>query len=362
MGNILEAEDILAEFFRAEVPEVPRDGLNNRQKTNSESFDGDGSLKIFVLTNSLVAINSVTVGGTTQTKHISYVIDLDNKLITFGTAPGSGTDNVVVSYEKGSTWVFPDKPRDDLSEAKYPRMGVFTVTQSENPMGLGTGGPYWMDGVYQIDVVAFKGQKCFINGEVKEGQDVANYIGRKAVSRLTDGTLAKIGLKLYTPRILSNIPLPFDEEQNIFRRMIEVQFNAQDIGKAEIESFVEAFSNTGNKGTPTTADWDTTNSRLAMHSSTNQLQAYNTVATSLPYFSSGNNFQTVLVTAEETIFGSDQIVYQISTDGETWQTATLGSALTLDTPDNKFYWRVAFVGNGANATYIENLRFATTLS
>jgi len=362
MADITEAEDILAEFFRAEVPEVARSGLSNRQETDSQSFSGDGSAKVFTLTNAPVSINSVTVGGTTQTKHISYVIDLDNKLITFNSAPASGTDNVVVSYEKGSNWIFPDKPRDDLLEPKYPRMGVFTVVQGEVPMGVGTGGPYWMDGVFQIDVVAFKGQKCFINGEEKEGQDVANHLGRLAVSRLTDGTLSKIGLKLYTPRILSNIPLPFDEEQNLFRRMIEVQFNAQDIGKALTQSVIEIFENTGQKGTPTTADWDTTNKRLAMSSSSNQMQSYNTVATTLPYYSTGNDFQTITVTASETKIGGDVIVYQISTDGSTWQTATLGSSLTLDTPDNKFYCRVAFIGNGANATYIENLTFAATLS
>ena len=362
MSNITEAEDILAEFFRGEVPEVTREGLANRQTTDSQSFSGDGSTKVFTLTNTPIAINSVTVGSTVQNKHLAYAIDLDNKLITFGTAPTSGTNNVVVSYERGSLWINPDKPRDDLSESKYPRMGVMTITQSENPMGVGVGGPYWMDGVYQIDVVTYKGQKCIINGETKEGQDVANYIGRQAISALTRGTLTNLGLTLHTPRIITNIPLPFDEEKNQFRRLIEVQLNAQDIGKQEIESFVETFANTNQKGSPTTADWDTTNRRLAMHSSSNRMKAYNKVAKSLPYYSNGNNFQTILVTATETKFGRDRIIYQLSTNNSTWQTATLGTALTLTTPANKFYWRVVFIGNGANATYIENLTFAATLS
>ena len=362
MAILAEAEDILAEFFRAEVPEVTRVGLSNRQITDSQSFSGDGSTKAFTLTDTPVAINSVTVGGTIQNKHITYVIDLDNKLITFSSAPGAGTNNVVVSYEKGSTWVFPDKPRDDLSITKYPRMGVIAITQSENPMGVGTGPPLWMDGVYQIDVVAAKGQKCLINSEVKEGQDVANHIARIAISRLADGTLSKIGLKLYTPRILSNIPVPFNEEQNVFRRLIEVQFNAQNIGKSEIQSILEKFENEGNKGSPITADWDITNNRLAMHRSSNQMKSYNTAATSLAYYSLGYDFQTILVTADETKFGKDLIIYQISTDNSTWQTAKLGTPVTLTTPANKFYWRVAFIGNGANATYIENLTFAATLS
>jgi len=362
MANLSEAEDILSEFLRAEVPEVKREGLNNRQTTDSQSFSGDGSTKVFTLTSSLIAINSVTVGGTIQNKYISYAIDLDNNRITFATAPGAGTNNVVVSYETGSRWINPDDARDDLSERSYPRMEAIPITQSENPMGVGVGGPYWMDGVYQIDVVAYKGQLCIINGETKEGQDVANWIGRKAISALTKGTLAKLGLTLYTPRILTNIPLPFNEPHNIFRRHIEVELNAQDIGKLEIESFIEDFSSTTNMGDPTTADWDIADGRLAMSSSSNQMQSYQTVATSIAYNSHGNNFATILITADETSFGSDLIIYQLSTDNSTWQTAELDTPLTLTTPASKFYWRVAFIGNGANATYIENLTFAATLT
>ena len=231
--NILEAEDILTEFIRAEVSEVTRVGLNNRQTTDSESFNGDDSTTEFTLTESsaVVAINSVVVDSVTQNKHTSYLIDLDNKKITFASAPGAGSSNVVVSYEKGSTWVYPDKVRDDLSVSSYPRVGIMTITQSEVPQGIDAAQPFWMDGVYQIDVVAYKGQKCTISTETKEGQDVANYIGRQIINKLTTTTSSKLGLKLYTPRILVNIPLPFDEEKNIFRRHIEVALNAQDIGE-----------------------------------------------------------------------------------------------------------------------------------
>ena len=39
--------------------------------------------------------------------------------------------------------------------------------------------------------------------------------------------------------------------------MIEVELNAQDIGKQEIEAYVENFENENNKGSPITAYWDT---------------------------------------------------------------------------------------------------------
>ena len=168
--NLIKPEEILTEFFRAYVPEVKRDGLANRQRTDSESFNGDASKKTFIIneSNEILAINSITVDGTTKNKYVEYAIDLDNKLITFVTAPGSGTNNVVISYEIGSNWIYSDKPRKKLSVSNYPRISVLTLDQGENPLGVGFGGPYWMDGIYQIDVIAYKEQKCLINGEVKE--------------------------------------------------------------------------------------------------------------------------------------------------------------------------------------------------
>ena len=58
-----------------------------------------------------------------------------------------------------------------------------------------------------------------------------NHIGREIIKKLKDQDSAKLALKLYTPRIINNVPIPFDEEKNIFRRMIEVELNAQDIGE-----------------------------------------------------------------------------------------------------------------------------------
>ncbi|KKL96577.1 hypothetical protein LCGC14_1843060, partial [marine sediment metagenome] len=129
----------------------------------------------------------------------------------------------------------------------------------------------------------------------------------------------------------------------------------------ETDALLELFSREDFKGSPTTADWDTTNRRLAMSSSSNQMKSYNTVASSLAYslISVGRrSFQTITLTADETKFGTDQITYQLSTNNSTWQTATLGTAVTLNSIDNILYWRVVFVGNGANETYIKNLQMA----
>jgi len=76
-----------------------------------------------------------------------------------------------------------------------------------------------------------KGQKCTIDSETKEGQDVVDYLSRQIITAIKAGTISKLGGKLFAPRIVSNIPFPFEEENNIFRRVLEVQFTAQDIGE-----------------------------------------------------------------------------------------------------------------------------------
>ncbi len=132
----------------------------------------------------------------------------------------------------------------------------------------------------------------------------------------------------------------------------------------DTNALVEIFSREDFKGSPVTADWNTTNRRLAMSSSSNQMKAYNTVATSGAYSLVNvgrRSFATITLTAEETKFGSDQIIYQVSTDNINWQLASLTNAVTLSSIDNIVYWRVIFIGNGANATYIKNLKMAYTL-
>ncbi len=132
----------------------------------------------------------------------------------------------------------------------------------------------------------------------------------------------------------------------------------------DTDALVEKFISDDFKESPTTADWNTTLRRLAMSDSSNQMVGYNTVATSKAnsLVNIGRrSFNTITLTADETIFAGDQVVYQLSINGSAWETVSLSSPKTLDTIENKIYWRVIFLGNGANETYIENLKMAYAL-
>ena len=70
----------------------------NKRYSTTQSMNGDNSETEFVLTFNAVSSN-VKVGGTEQTPEEDYEIDSLGRLITFTTAPPSGTNNIVVEYE-----------------------------------------------------------------------------------------------------------------------------------------------------------------------------------------------------------------------------------------------------------------------
>lgn len=128
------------------------------------------------------------------------------------------------------------------------------------------------------------------------------------------------------------------------------------------DAFLETFDTEDFKGSPTTANWDTSNKKLRMHTSSSHSMVYNTTTASLAYGCGGRSFATVTLTASETKWGSDQILYFVSTDGTTWHAVTLGVAFTLPTIDNVLYWKVNFIGSGGTETFIDELQMAYTLA
>ena len=84
-------------MLRSKVDEISRVGSSNRQVNATETFSGDNSTKQFTVTNTpLQCVNSLTVGGVAQVKHVDYNIDLDNSRVNFAVAPASGSNNISI--------------------------------------------------------------------------------------------------------------------------------------------------------------------------------------------------------------------------------------------------------------------------
>jgi len=108
-----------------------------------------------------------------------------------------------------------------------------------------------------------------------------------------------------------------------------------------------------------TAHWDTTNYRLAMTDSDDKRRTYNTVATSGIIFLNDQTMQSATFNADETKYGNDLVKYYLSADnGVTWEEVTRGVPHQFSTTGTKLKYRVLFIGNGANETFLENLKIS----
>ena len=230
MANLSEPEEVLYHFLRSRLSEITRTGVANRLSSANETFDGTGAQTAFVLNTIPDSIVTVTVNTVEVYPYKDFDIDLDNKTITFNTAPASGTDNVSITYKTGSSWIFPDTPRDDLKKNSYPRIAVIPITESSQQQSIAEDDTY--DTItFQLDILSYKDQECTIGGASKYDNDVSRYLARQVKKTIKSDWRLYMNNKLFQPVFLSNNPVPFEPAKNVFRNMIEINFNAFNTGE-----------------------------------------------------------------------------------------------------------------------------------
>jgi len=223
--------EIIMNFLRVNLSEIVRSGLSTRQTLDTELFNGDASNKEFTITRTdVLAIGEVTVGGVVQQPYVAYEIDLDNNKIVFGTAPAVGSNNVSIEYFYGDeSWVFESDNSMSLVKSAYPFINVNAITEGGVPQAMGEDQTF--DTVtFQIDVMAFNGMECTVEGETKTGIDVADYVGRKVLYQLLKNYRSQIGFKLFNPVKINFFPVPFNEGENNNRVVIEIRYDGFDVG------------------------------------------------------------------------------------------------------------------------------------
>jgi len=225
--NITEPEDIIVNFLRANLSELTRldeDGntISNRQTLRTETFDGDNLETEFVMTNNTTCFKTVSVGGSELVPYKDYQIDINNKKVTFTNAPATGTDNIEVIYYSGNNWIYPDKPRDNIGKTTYPRIGIVTLTQPNPFKGIGDYDKR-VNNTFQIDVLGHKDQFCQIDSENVPAERYVKYLARKVIDTIASTTINKhLEYKIENLNVLNNYPVPFEEDKNIFRQIIEI--------------------------------------------------------------------------------------------------------------------------------------------
>jgi len=231
MANLVEPEEVFNHFLRSRVSEITRTGVTNRLTSNNETFDGTGAQTVYTLSSAVDSIVTVLVDSVEVYPYKDFEIDLDNKKITFNTAPASGTDNVDITYNNGIAWVYPDSPRDDLSTNSYPRIGTIPISESSIQESIAENDTF--DSItFQVDILAYKDQFCTIATEQKSGNDVARILARTVKATIKSDWRLYLNTKLMQPTFLSGpTPIPFEPAKNTFRNMLEISFNAFNTGE-----------------------------------------------------------------------------------------------------------------------------------
>lgn len=178
-------------------------------------------------------ITAVTVGGTAQTKWADYWIDFQNQKVIFYSNTAGGTNNVDITYKRGSTnWIYPDKARETLRRTAFPRINILVVGGTGERLGQYNSN---VESVihFQIDIWTKENQNQIINSVVYEGDKLAEYLAYEVTKafRTYENDLHP---EMYNYTLLG-IPrdMGFDQELECFHKVVEVEMKSIDSGEGQ---------------------------------------------------------------------------------------------------------------------------------
>lgn len=123
--------------------------------TVTEEFNGTGAAVDFQVAQAKMRnVRTVTVGGVAQSYGSDYTVDYDTYTVTFAVAPGSGTNNVDITYDYGTEKIWTDLPRDDITVGSYPRIAVTMTSVATKEIAIG-GADTENDLIISVTIYAF---------------------------------------------------------------------------------------------------------------------------------------------------------------------------------------------------------------
>lgn len=220
---------MVVDFLRSRLTD-PRSRASD---SNTETFDGNGSTTSFSLSvpsGSLSYVSSVSVDGSAQDKWGDYGIDLQNEKIIFDSAPGTGSDNVSVTYYYGSTnWIYPDIPFITTSRTSYPRISVSLVTSTGERVGN-----YQSDVTstehLQASIWAKEGYTATIDGTTYSNDKLALYFARK-INLIFKDYIDDLYPKLKNYSHLATTSAGWDSERQVWQVIFEFELTGENIGE-----------------------------------------------------------------------------------------------------------------------------------
>ena len=224
----ISPKNIIIDFLRANLTD-PR---SRAETSQTEEFNGGG--KEFSLTptsGTVSCVTSVTVTGTAQTKWADYWYDVQNYKVVFFSNTASGTNNVDITYKRGTTnWIYPDKAKEKLSSTAFPRINILMVG------GVGERlGQYNSDvesvNHFQIDIWTKEGYIPTISSVKYSGDKLAEYISYE-ITRVFRASEDDLHPALYNYTLLG-VPrdMGFNQELQSFHKIVEVELKGVNVSE-----------------------------------------------------------------------------------------------------------------------------------
>jgi len=210
--NIRAIKDEILHRLRLNIPDP-----KNRGTVVNESFTGDGTTRVFELTqdkdshgrHTVKYYRNVIVNNVGQKIYKDYVIGLRrsdklNGKVAFATAPTNG-HIVTIEYVKGNSFIFTESPRIDRSPNNYPQVTIQVHVASGDDADV-RGGVMKYSLVLDINCVSLTEDECE-NIIFK----IHDYLTRRNVRT----SFHNIDI-LTNPRITPCIPYGDDQNEHVF--------------------------------------------------------------------------------------------------------------------------------------------------
>lgn len=231
---MVEPKNVIVEFLTHRLTD-PRSRISSK----TETFNGNGSTTTFTLTptsgSGIYCITAITIDSVASKKWQDYTFDptFQSKVVTFNTAPGSGTNNVSITYSEGtSSWIYPDLARTELQASSYPRINVMLVSGTGVRAGSETSSPSDIISTehYQIDIWVKERYYTTISSKTYAGDKLAMYFARQINLAFKD-YIDDLYPKLKHYDLLNIRDAVWETDRQVFHVLVECELQSENIGE-----------------------------------------------------------------------------------------------------------------------------------
>jgi len=209
------------------------DPRSRAETSQTEEFDGGGTeFSLTPTAGTMSCITGITVDAVAVNKWSDYYIDFQNEKVVFYSATAGGTNNVDISYKRGTTnWIYPDKSLTSLSSTSFPRLNLLLVGGSGERLGQYNSN---IESVshFQLDIWAKENYIKTIGGVKFAGDKLAEYLGYQVIKAFEDH-VDDLHPQLYNFSLLSPPrDMGFNKEYQCFHVIVEFELKAIDTGES----------------------------------------------------------------------------------------------------------------------------------